>query len=78
MLENLNLLWGLLLTKLELLLLMLWLGLGLEELEAVGGWNWEKAEVTVEVFFGDTLEKETSSKGERESSVILFQKFSSS
>ena len=54
MFENLNLLWGLLLTKLELLLTVL--GLDLEKLEAVGAWNWENAEVTVEVFLGDTLE----------------------
>ena len=47
----------------------------LEKLEVVGAWNWEKAEVTDDVFLGDTLEKETSANGE-ESSVILFQKFS--
>ena len=49
----------------------------MEKLEATGdcGWNREKAEVTVEVFLGETLENETSTKGV-DSSVMLFQKSS--
>ena len=49
----------------------------MEKLEATGdcGWNREKAEVTVEVFLGETLENETSMKG-RDSLLILLQKSS--
>ena len=49
----------------------------MEKLEATGagGWNREKAEVTVEVFFGETLENETSMKL-GDSLLILLQKSS--
>ena len=49
----------------------------LKKLEATGDleWCWEKADVTVEVFLGETLENETSTKGV-DSSVMLFQKSS--
>ena len=60
-------------TKLELLLLLL----GMVKLAATGdgGWNWEKAEVTVEVFLGETLVNETSING-GDSLLRLLQKSS--